>query len=375
MLFSKMRLIILILVLVVGQLVLKAQSLPEWYRVYTFEDSVIEVNTSIVTLISDDVRRVRFRWRFDEPQSLDGLPGLRYQSRLEVIELNCKMDRYRYYHTTFYDAAGNMVRIEDRSGDWRRAGTFMPENILSWACLLTGTKTDRPVINQQEKELEKAAAYSHDVAQLLEHSRDFKPVIERFFITDYLDRYLQDGRHQWLFNVSRNAATKASPNELQRFYIAMMNAAYFSSIYLSSEIPSDYEDEPESVELSIPSDVLDKIRHHPYTAKYKAGTNNYDFLSEPIKSAEQLRSYTALLEEIGTLLKKHATQIGAVNSRRYQSLLEDWDVYEPEITVCAHTCLGLPAGTEIFEVNVPVFHLQLAKFRGNLKVISAKTIF
>jgi hypothetical protein len=38
-------------------------------------------------------------------------------------------------------------------------------------------------------------------------------------------------------------------------------------------------------------------------------------------------------------------------------------------------CLDLPAGTTLFEVNVPVFILQVAEVNGNLKVVSAKSRF
>ena len=69
-----------------------AQSLPEWYRVYTFDESTIEMNTSLVTSLSKDVSRVRFRWTFNEPQSLDATPEIKYLSQLEVMEFNCKQN-------------------------------------------------------------------------------------------------------------------------------------------------------------------------------------------------------------------------------------------------------------------------------------------
>jgi hypothetical protein len=56
-------------------------------------------------------------------------------------------------------------------------------------------------------------------------------------------------------------------------------------------------------------------------------------------------------------------------------MLEEWELYEPKVKVCSESCLGLPAGTRLFEVNVPVFRLKVAEISGNLKVISAKTRF
>ena len=45
------------------------------------------MNTALVTFISKDVTRVRFRWTFDQPQTLSGEPETKYQSVLEVMEL------------------------------------------------------------------------------------------------------------------------------------------------------------------------------------------------------------------------------------------------------------------------------------------------
>jgi len=56
-------------------------------------------------------------------------------------------------------------------------------------------------------------------------------------------------------------------------------------------------------------------------------------------------------------------------------MIEHWNLFQPKARVCAVNCLELPAGTTIFEVNVPVFTLQVAEVNGNLKVISAKSGF
>src|SRR5919198_2844117 len=60
-----------------------AQTLPEWYRVYTFDDSFIDMNTVWVFHDDDGVFRVTFRWSFTRPQDAGGDPRLKYKSRLE----------------------------------------------------------------------------------------------------------------------------------------------------------------------------------------------------------------------------------------------------------------------------------------------------
>ncbi len=60
-------------------------------------------------------------------------------------------------------------------------------------------------------------------------------------------------------------------------------------------------------------------------------------------------------------------------------MLEDWDrkfdLYQPKVRVCDTQCFGLPKGTKLFQVNVPVFRLQLAEMGGQLRIISAVDYF
>jgi hypothetical protein len=63
-----MRVPLFVVALCLYSPILTAQTPPEWYRVYTFDESTVEMNTAVVTLISKDVSRVRFRWRFDQPR-------------------------------------------------------------------------------------------------------------------------------------------------------------------------------------------------------------------------------------------------------------------------------------------------------------------
>src|SRR5678816_101973 len=130
-----MRLVVLPVLLLFSSLSLNSQQLAEWYRVYTFDDSVIEMNTSLVTLISEDVARVRFRWTFDQPEALSEEPKSKYKSRLEVMEVNCSLHQYRPYHFTYYDTTGNMIRIHDLPGEWSAiASGSMMEKLFVPAC-------------------------------------------------------------------------------------------------------------------------------------------------------------------------------------------------------------------------------------------------
>jgi len=370
-----MRLLIFLFLLLFSSSSLTAQQLPEWYRVYTFDDSFIEMNTSLMTIISGDVTRVRFRWTFDQPEALSGEPNLTYKNQLEVMEFNCSIKRYRLYHLTFFDAAGNIIRIQDSPGAWRAvASGSMMEKVFIPACELIKKKTHPEVVSEETIRLQKAAKYAYGFAQQLEQAKDFKPVIDKFFVRNFLNGYLGDKQTNWFLNLDRDTAAMLSRRELQRFYVALMNAGYLSSMYVISQSPAD-SDDPVAVERLVPSDVLQLIRNHPYTAKYKNQEGNYDFLAEKIDNVERLQSYTDLLERLGALMRKHVIRVAADRSKQYQAMLEDWDLYQPKVRSCTQDCMGLPKGTRLFEVNVPVFRLQIAEIRGNLRVVSAINSF
>jgi len=146
-----MRVGLFVILFCLCPLTLTAQSLPEWQRVYTFDESTIEMNTSLVTFISRDVTRVRFRWTFNRPQLLRGFRIEQYQSQLEVMEFNCSRSQYRPYHTTFYDSAGDIVRINDSPGKWRPIDSgSMIEKLFVPGCELIRSKTE--VKPQPEKD-------------------------------------------------------------------------------------------------------------------------------------------------------------------------------------------------------------------------------
>jgi hypothetical protein len=120
----------------------------------------------------------------------------------------------------------------------------------------------------------------------------------------------------------------------------------------------------------IPTDVVTLINNHPYSAKYKSKSGNYDFLGDKILSTEQMRSYTDLLEGIATLMRHHVASSEAENSRAYRKVFRDSALYYPSPRVCSTACLGLPKGTTLFEAHVPMFQLRIAEIKGKLKVVS-----
>ena len=366
---------------------ISAQQLPEWYRVYTFDDSLIEMNTSQVIYSSEGMGRIRFRWRFTTPQVVTGSPRLRYKSRLEVFEFDCEAERrYRPYAVLLLDGAGKVIHSErvNRLAEWGRVtpGSMM-EKLATPACALIAARLHPRSMSSEDQELKQVAKYAFLFSRSLEQAKDFNPLLPKFFAADYLDGYLHDKSTDWFVNLDPETAAKASRAELQRFYVALMNVGYLTWLHVISQYPSDLDqvdaDTTVPEEKLIPPELLRLVKNHHYTTAYKQIEGNYDYLAEKIDSIERLRSYTHLLEAIAAFMRNRVTSLRVERSKKYRAVLEDldsaFDLYEPKARICANDCLGLAQGTRIIEINVPVFHLQFAEVRGKLKIVSASSYF
>ncbi len=114
---------------------LAAQERTKWRRVYTFEDSFIEMEEIKLSLGS--FGRVRFRTVFDKSERLRGDPDIKYKSQVEDTELMCDERQYRITEVVYYDARGRVVASRKAAGpeEWKyvMAGSMM-EKLFVPAC-------------------------------------------------------------------------------------------------------------------------------------------------------------------------------------------------------------------------------------------------
>jgi hypothetical protein len=129
----------------------------KWQRVYTGEDSIIEINVSKVTFVeynvsrtvtfSTSIGRVGFRTTLSKSEALKETPAVKYKSRLETIEFNCVANRYRLHEATLLDEKGKIVKAFgwDPSAEWReiKHGGMM-EKLSGPACKLIDEKRRNP---------------------------------------------------------------------------------------------------------------------------------------------------------------------------------------------------------------------------------------
>lgn len=352
-----------------------AQKVPEWQRAYTFEESFIDMNTNVV--LGGDIGRVTFRWVFDHSEPLSPTSNLRYRSRLETIEIRCADKLYRMYEVAFLDSSGKSIHSAMMKSpyEWHRLRSDGPmKTMFAQACqLIDATLNPRPSgKSEDELQLDRVYRFALAIKDTLERSRDFQPIINHFFVPNFVDAYLDDDETNWFYNLDPDVAIKASHADLQRFYTAQLNAGYLTSLYLISQAPpGDDDNQPEFIpdQKMIPPDIYQLIDNHPYTHTYKAKAVAYDYLAECVDSIARMRSYTDLLEKIAVLMRKHVVRVATEHSGQYKNMLAGCDLTS---RVCTNDCFGLPKGTKLFEINLPALRLEAADFNGRLRIVSAR---
>lgn len=100
---------------------LRAQEAKDtWQRIYTGEDSVIEVNPLSLRFDEGHILRAEFRTSLAKAESLKGKPETKYQRRLETIEFNLTARTYRFSKIALLDSAGATILSDEGSAsEWK----------------------------------------------------------------------------------------------------------------------------------------------------------------------------------------------------------------------------------------------------------------
>jgi hypothetical protein len=88
----------------------------QWLRVFTEEDSVIDVNRSSLVIEQNQVISAKFRTKLLKPEQVPGKTDIEYQTRVDSIQFSIKDRRYRISQSNLLDASGNVVLSNSSSG-------------------------------------------------------------------------------------------------------------------------------------------------------------------------------------------------------------------------------------------------------------------
>jgi hypothetical protein len=96
------------------------QTNDKWKRVYTGEDSVIDINAATLRFEHGSILRAGFRTILSKPQKLEGPAGAKFKSRLETIDFKASERRYRVWEASLRDSTGQILLTTAQStDDWR----------------------------------------------------------------------------------------------------------------------------------------------------------------------------------------------------------------------------------------------------------------
>ncbi len=92
-----------------------------WQRVYTGEDSVIEINVLSLQFEAERVVRATYRTVLSKPESLPEKSGTKFKSRIETVAFSAADRRYRFEEVRWLDAKDNIVHSYQATGNtgWR----------------------------------------------------------------------------------------------------------------------------------------------------------------------------------------------------------------------------------------------------------------
>lgn len=129
--FSFCSTALLVLLLCGPGLVRAQQTKDKWQRVYTGEESVIEINTTSLKFEPDLILRVQFRTTYTKAETLPGTSDTKYKMRLEIIEFKLNETRYRISETSLLDSSGKELQ-------W-----YSTSQMREWRVLKQGGVTER----------------------------------------------------------------------------------------------------------------------------------------------------------------------------------------------------------------------------------------
>lgn len=93
----------------------------QWLRVFTEEESLIDVDRSSLVLEQDQKIRAQFRTTLLRPEPVPGKSGVEYHARVDSIQFSIKDRRYRIAETKLLDTSGKVVLSysSTAAADWK----------------------------------------------------------------------------------------------------------------------------------------------------------------------------------------------------------------------------------------------------------------
>jgi hypothetical protein len=169
--------------------------------------------------------------------------------------------------------------------------------------------------------------------------------------------------------LSRDLLAKAKPDELRRFFIAMTNLSYLSTLYIYGRVymkTGGFEEHPPRQQY--PPAVFRLLGRNPTVSAWWA----HDRFSKSMTSVKQLRTLTSTFEMATAMLRHYVKSHPPEQTRMYRRNLAWLEplLKAPEIETCETTekCAPYPVHSQFVSVQLPVVELVLVRTNGKFEI-------
>ena len=171
--------------------------------------------------------------------------------------------------------------------------------------------------------------------------------------------------------LSHDLLARTKPDELRRFFIAMTNLSYLSTLYIYRRVyvkTGGFEEFPPRQQY--PPHVFRLLRRNPTITDWWEPHR----FSKPMTSAEQLRALTSSFEIATAMLRRYVKSHPPEQTRMYRRNLA-WLkplLKAPEIETCETTeqCAPYPVHSQFVNVQLPIVELVLVRTNGKFEIIA-----
>lgn len=221
-----------------------------------------------------------------------------------------------------------------------------------------------PNVQEAKDDLGVVKGIAERVADELDHNVCFGPLIDRYFVDDFLSRFEMEGDGFPLAVLPTGTPSKISLDSRLRYYEMTLTLYYLMMQY---QLGRDQTvDDPEG---AVPSDVRRVF------AKNKMLLDSSDSASEnQPKNERELLKIVGSMEKGVVLMRKALKHRNPKEAETYKEslgkLYKAKTFFKPWQSKSDKACYGFPVGTTLYWVDIPFLQLLLVKIDEGVKVLS-----
>jgi hypothetical protein len=262
-----------------------------------------------------------------------------------------------------------------------------------------------------DEELE-AREIAEQFIRRFEGSDDLLSIVDDLYVRDFDDRLRHNVAERFLVPIDSKLALHVKGDELRRCHIATLKffylymliygASYFAHKLDGSATAEGSEKEFDPVEV-LPPRAVDVIRNDPVFAEMILGSSKKDSeenseqeeeavaedtekkveeRDQTIMDMERLRGHVSILEQAVAIMREHLQTLptphtweGLVDLMRKPDQETPRDRLRPRAYTLARDDFGCPAGTRLICLDVLLFHMDLVRVDGQLKILNVYVEF